>query len=202
MTENKNSIGIIYRNRFVYRAAMNTLYAGKYRDRFRLIVPYLGNVKSVLELCFGDTVFAELCKKRNVSWTGIDNNEMFVNKALKNRYHALCENILEMKEFPSSDCVVMTGSLYQFHSATNELFAKIFSCTSKLILSEPIRNLSSRKDVIGRMASRYSKTKDGIQPFRYDQKSLTEEISRLADKFAFSWKTYPADRDSIIVINK
>jgi hypothetical protein len=181
---------------------MNTLYAGKYRDRFRMIVPYLGNVKSVLELCFGDTVFAELCQRRNIDWTGIDNNEMFVSKAVKNRYHAMCENILEMKEFPSSDCCVMAGSLYHFHTESDVLFAKIFSSTSKLVLSEPIRNLASRKDVIGKMASRYSKTKDGIQPFRYDQKSLTEEISRLADKLSFSWKIYPAGRDSIIVINK
>ena len=56
---------------------MSLLYKGNYYKRFEPILKQIEG-KKVTEICFGDTLIADYCKKHQLGWTGIDTNAVFV----------------------------------------------------------------------------------------------------------------------------
>jgi ubiquinone/menaquinone biosynthesis C-methylase UbiE len=65
---------------------MNVLYLGKYKQRFAPIIDQIKMLpenSKILELCFGDIVIADHCKKNRLEWIGMDINESFVRQAQK-----------------------------------------------------------------------------------------------------------------------
>jgi hypothetical protein len=171
----------IYKNIFVYRAVMNFLYAGKYRSRFQNIIECIEIQKTskILELAFGDIQIAKWAKSSGIEWTGIDINESFVSNAIKNGYQAYLKDLNLVESFPSSDTAIIAGSLYHFHESMGSLIEKIMDNTNVLLISEPIKNISSSTNIFGKIAKNSANVNKGKEDFRFNEISLINELTYL-----------------------
>ena len=196
----KNSF--IYTNIRIYRFVMSLLYAGNYYRRFAAICRLISG-KKVTELCFGDTVIAGYCRKHGIGWTGYDINPNFIKRAAVKGFDVHPGNIKVMKSFAKADVCILAGSLYHFHEDPNALFEKMLLCAPKLILSEPVINLSGRNGIIGKLAKASAGVNGAAQAFRYTEQTLLNELERLAEKMNFTFSIAGRiDKDLIIIIDK
>lgn len=178
----------IYKNISFYRAAMQVLYKGKYRQRFDPVKKLLleKNCDSVVEICFGDTIIAEFCKEHQIRWKGMDANPSFVARAQKNGFQADLEQIHHHSVFPTCDAVVMMGSLYHFEKDSMPLVLSLLSSTRVLILNEPIKNLSQKK-MTRALAARLSDSGKGPESFRFSKESLLQLANEITQLVPFSF---------------
>jgi hypothetical protein len=194
---------LIYRNIFWYRLIMGVLYGGSYRRRFAPILGELGKAgpKTVLELCFGDVLIAEYCRKNNIGWKGFDINHSFVANACAQGFEAVEADVLSVAEFPKAEIVIIAGALYHFNrQELKTLFEKVFRATNTLLLSEPIENVSSRKGMIGSFAVGSSQTVRAEAYFRYNYQSLTSTLLDLGGELGFSQEIIGRFKKDLIVI--
>jgi len=188
----------IYSHIWYYRAVMNLLYMGTYRQRFLDIIGLMGrDVGSVCDLCFGDTVIAEWCHSQGIRWTGIDINPGFCRRARRLGFEVIEGDVLAV-ELREADVFVMAGSLYHFHSRLSALFDAIFRHTRRFILSEPIRNVSCRGGVLGWGARRAANAGSGQAAFRYSQRTLLEALEEQRRLKAFTLRVVSVDRDMVV----
>jgi len=186
---------------------MNMLYAGGYRGRFDHITENLMNLTAgtrILELCFGDIYVAEYCKKKGLVWTGIDINNKFVTRARRLGYNAHQSDLVTLDELPKADVCIMAGSLYHFHPHhTFQILEKMVDAADRLIISEPVSNLSSRRGLIGFLAKRAASIGKGNEEFRYNfpllLATLKEHGSSLDCRVVSVKSIY---KDSIIILEK
>lgn len=193
---------IVYSNIHLYRVVLNLLYAGTYRSRFEDVTRHLSGRVSVLELCFGDIWVAKYCRERGIAWTGFDINESFVRSACKKGYNAFCTDVSSMDALPKNDITVIQGSLYHFHEEMSSLLAKIFASTDALLVSEPVRNISSSGGAIGWLARRSADAGKGHEHFRYDADSLQALAAKQAPKFGCSYSVVGRKRDMTILFER
>lgn len=180
---------------------MNFLYKGNYTRRFDPVCELIQG-KSVTELCFGDTIVAEFCKKKGISWQGMDINPRFVSNALEKGHNAKLADIRKIN-LPSADTVIVCGSLYHFYPQLESLFTQILMSSSRIIVSEPVINLSSRKGIIGKLAKGSANVEGEEQHFRFTEESLLAEMETLSKKLDFKYSvTSRISKDIIILITQ
>lgn len=188
---------LIYRDLRVYRILMTLLYAGQYRTRFDHVCRLFRNTDStVLELCFGDVAIAEFCRRQGVRWTGLDTSESFVGYARRRGYDARLENVARTDAFPACDVCIMIGSLYQFKSQLHDIFPRLKCASSRLLLSEPVRNWTHASGVRGFLARTLS---DGV-PFRFDERSLIQTLDALQKAVGFDYRVVSVARDMLVEV--
>ena len=155
---------------------------------------------TVLELCFGDIIIAKECKKREIQWTGIDLNPVFVNFAQSLGYHAILEDVLLMEHIQPCDVCIMSGSLYHFHADIENIMAKLYASAPYVIISEPVVNLSSGKGFIGKLARIFTNAGKGNEDFRFNKISLIETLDKFRNELGFSYRVISVKRDMLIEI--
>lgn len=193
---------IIYFNIQLYRLAMNILYLGKYRKRFAYITKLIRS-KTVLELCFADTIIAAHCKQKSVDWLGIDINSHFVQRAIRKGYQARQINIKYIESLPNADNIVIVGSLYHFHNHLEQLFSKMLHASSHIIISEPVINLTGRKGIIGNLAKRMATVCGTPQSYRFTKQELLQVLLTMSFKLKFNYQVMNEfSKDIIIVLTK
>ena len=200
-----DNVSLIYRNIWLYRAMMNVLYSSGYKKRFEKVIRVIEDwkPKSLLELCFGDVIIAGYCKLNNIKWTGIDCNQTFVKHAISKNLDAKEANLLTLPEFPKADVCVIMGSLYHFQSDIHSLLSKMLKATDRIVISEPVKNLSDRKNIVGRIARRSANAGSGNEYFRYDESRLIKVIEEESKKLKFNFKVIDSyKKDLIITIEK
>ncbi len=181
---------------------MSLLYKGNYYKRFEPITKHILG-KNVTELCFGDTIIADYCKKNKLRWVGIDTNEFFVKNAIKKGFNAHLSEIENMAQFQKADTCIISSSLYHFHENLESLFTKMLTCAPQIIISEPVINLSNNKGIIGKLAKASANVNGKKQAFRFTEKTLTETLNFLSKKLSFEYSIVDKfDKDLIIVIKK
>jgi len=181
---------------------MNVLYSGQYVQRFKKIVSLLGpEISSVCELCFGDTFVAHWCRSRDIQWTGIDLNQGLCRRAAKLGFRVIEGDVLSLN-LPTADVFVMAGSLYHFHTNLSPFMDSILSRTSRLILSEPVKNLSSAPGLIGWWAKRSANPGTGHASFRYNKESLLAAIAEQQERKGFHYRVVSSDRDLLLEIQR
>lgn len=181
---------------------MSLLYKGKYYKRFGPILKQISG-KKVTEICFGDTIIAEYCRKKSIDWRGIDINEVFVSNAIKKGLSAERNDILSIAKLPEADTCIICGSLYHFNVNLESLFTKMLECAPLIIISEPVLNLSNNKGIIGKLAKASASVNGKHQPFRFTEKTLLDELNKLRDKLQFKYSVVDHfEKDIVIVIRK
>ncbi len=186
----------------MYRLLMNIIYKGNYYKRFDKITALITG-KNVTELCFGDTIIANYCKQNAIAWVGIDANKKFVQSAIEKKFNANFGNIEILEKFPASDTLIMCGSLYHFHQNLENLFLKMFTSSSQIIISEPVINLSSRNGFIGKLARVSASINGQKHSFRYTEQTLIKELDKLKNKIKFDYKIIVRfNKDLILLIQK
>jgi hypothetical protein len=181
---------------------MFLLYKGNYYNRFK---PLFKNIsgKKVTEVCFGDTIIAEHCKKAGIVWTGIDINERFVKNAVKKGFNAEQQDLEQIIALPKADTLIISGALYHFQNDQESLFKKMLDCAPQMIISEPVINLSNNTGIIGKLAKASASVNGKTQAFRYTEKTLLETIEQLSKQLQFNYTVEERfDKDLIIVITK
>jgi hypothetical protein len=182
---------------------MNLLYLGRYRRRFKDITNLLEQKdNNIVELCFGDIIVAEYCKESARHWVGYDINDVFVNYALKHGHNAVSTDILSLESLPDADVLIFAGSLYHFNENMHKIWQLMTSCASKIILSEPVKNITSIKNFVGKIGARASTVRNGAEAFRFDRRSLIEMLDRFKETYNFTYEIVSEKKDILIIINE
>ena len=118
-------------------------------------------------------------------------------------FNAHLENIQSVTPFQSAGVCIISGSLYHFHNDIETIFEKMLQCAPRLIISEPVINLSNKKGIIGKLA-KVSATINGTkQDFRFTEETLLLKLNDLSKKLNFRFEiAQRISKDLIIVINK
>ncbi len=181
---------------------MQVLYKGQYNKRYSKIFPLL-KANKITELCFGDTVIADYCKQNNILWTGYDTNAPFVKNAKKNNFNAFEADILKIEKFETADICLIIGSFYHFHQSLEILVAKMFDAAPVVIISEPIKNLTQSKGIIGKLAKGSSDINGVAQNFRFNEATLIQKLHELSLKLNFKTEVIEKfNKDMIIRLYK
>jgi hypothetical protein len=191
----------IYCNLRLYRFAMSLLYLGKYRARFERVCEVISPAdKAVLELCFGDVVIAERCRRLGKTWVGLDVSEAFVSYAVGRGFDARKQNVAGPEMLPASDVCIMMGSLYHFEGHFADLFRRIKSASSRFILSEPVKNWTHVAGLPGYLARKLTRAGEREEAFRFDEPSLLRTLDALAGEVGFTYRVVDVARDMIVEV--
>ncbi len=190
-------VSLVYKNIYFYRFIMNILYGMKYKKRFNDIIKLLdNNDNDIIELCFGDIYIAEYAKKRQKNWIGLDINNEFISNAKKQGYSAIKKDILS-DPIPKGDVCIMAGSLYHFIDNIEIVLSKMLKSSNKIIISEPIKNLSNNK-YIGFLAKKSANAGSGNETFRFTEKLFIDILEKYKKNLHFEYKIIKKDRDILV----
>jgi len=199
----KNNNSFVYTNLTIYRFILNILYLGQYKNRFLSITNSI-NLKEdekIVELCFGDILIANWCHKNNILWHGIDINDNFIKTAKNNNHSVQKKYVDDQIILPENNLVIIAGSLYHFNKSIINFIDNILSQTSKLIILEPIFNLSNLK-LLNKLLKYSSNIESKSHNFRYTKENLINVFNNLdKNKFKVSISR-PNWKDLLIVIKK
>lgn len=180
---------------------MNLLYGGAYLKRFAPVVACIRE-RTVLELCFGDTVIAGWCRAHHVKWEGLDIHEKFVNCARKRGFSAHAADLKQTEKLPSAELCIITGSLYHFHGNESRMFRLMLAAAPRVIISEPVRNWPPHESRTGKLLRKWLAGKND-PGYRYDRKSFNEMLREQSKKLEFKYQiTASFKKDLIAIIEK
>ena len=194
----------IYSHPTLYHFLMRMLYRKNFNARYQVIAEEIPERISVVDVCAGDAyLYFNFLIKKSIRYTALDNSPYFLSWAQKKGidYHKV--NVL-CDEIPKGDVVVMMASLYQFIPKEKEILQKLISSArQKVIISEPISNLSSSHiGIIARIANRLTTPFEDAGQYigeRFDEERL---ISLLTSFPGFQHSTkIPGGREIVSVIS-
>lgn len=174
------SATLIYRQAFIYEAAMWALYGRHYGARYSTIADLIPPDSKVLDLCCGPgTLFDRYLRRKRVDYTGLDISESFIRRLRQRGGKGLVWDLQRDIELPKSKYVVMQASLYGFLPNARPMFERMMRAAQNgVIVSEPIRNLaSSSNPVIAAMSKRLTDAGDHRSDHRFTEQTLDEFFS-------------------------
>lgn len=196
-----NGSGLLYRHAGFYRLMMEVLYKGRYRERFEDVCGQIhAEDRTVLELCFGDVLVAEYCRRRNVCWIGIDLSGPFVARAVRRGFDARQADLLCENSLPSCDLCVMMGSLYHFGQDPGRLFRRIKRVSRRLVISEPVVNWMQAGGVKRFLARTLTGVGGREVPFRFTVGSLLQALEGLSREVGFTYRVISTARDMVVEV--
>lgn len=182
---------------------MNLLYAGRYRNRFTDIIRLMGpDDKTVVELCFGDVFIADYCKETGRNWIGYDINGAFVDFARKKGHPAQCRDILSIESLPCADVLIFAGSLYHFSGSMDRIWRLMTAASPKILLSEPVHNITSQKNIIGAIGARATTVRNGAEAFRFDRDSFVQMLEAYRKSYGFTYHIISEKKDMLVSIHE
>ncbi|EKD28474.1 MAG: hypothetical protein ACD_79C00289G0002 [uncultured bacterium] len=199
--KNSSSKSLVYKNIYWYRTLLNILYFGKYYSKFKDIISlFEKDTKCVVELCFGDILIADYCRQNKIEWIGYDTNESFVKHATIKLFNAVKLDIMQISCFPEVDVCIISAALYHFYDNLEILFKKMLLCAPLIIISEPVNNICSYNRLTQYIAGKCSNAGYGDEFFRFNEKSLIENIETLKKTFNFSYEVVSIKREMLVKI--
>ena len=199
------SVSLIYRHIWLYQGLMNILYGFGYKKRFEQVIRVIAHhkPKSVLELCFGDVFMARYCTSHHIQWQGIDTNEYFVRRAIAKGFDAHCADLLDSSGLDKAEMLIIIGSLYHFQKDIHSLLSRMVSASQKIIISEPINNLSDQTNWLGWIARKSTNAGNGEESFRYTNSSLLEMLAEESRTLHFTFHVVGYyKRDCLVLIER
>ncbi len=176
--------GILYWHPLFYRLFMKIIYGRNFKARYEAIAKYIPEGASVVDVCCGDCyLYHNYLKFKKIDYLGLDVNPTFIVDAIRKGLKARLFDI-ENDPLPKADYIILQACLYQFIPRQNIILDKIFnSATKRIIISEPIHNLSNSKNpIIFFMAKIFAGLLIGSTTKRFDEKSLMELFAIYGDR--------------------
>jgi hypothetical protein len=196
-------LNIIYKNIWFYRIIMSLLYRGLYTQRFANIINVIGpSDRSILEVCFGDIHIANYCAHTGRKWKGLDINPSFITFAKNKGFDAEYGDISTLDRLPAADECIMAGSLYHFHHATMRVLSLMLASAPVVIISEPVKNITSMMGIIGTIGAFASSAGKGAEHFRYTTQTLTDMFDSASKQLSFSYEIISEGRDLLVRITR
>ena len=194
---------IIYRSAPLYELAMLLLYGRHYPSRYRAIADLIPADRSLVDLCCGPALlFNRYLRAKNVRYTGLDINEGFIRKLIRNGGSGQVWDLRKDDPLPRADYVMMQASLYHFLPDASSVVERMLdAATRQVIIAEPIRNLTdSKSPVFARLGQFFTNPGVGEQPHRFTEASLDELFSVYASQVERSF-LIAGGREKVYVIN-
>ncbi len=123
------------------------------------------------------------------SYRGVDINPTFVKHAVRRGLDVVCKDI-GAYDIPKTECILIHNSLYQFYPQHEALIARaLASATEKLIISEPVVNLSSSSNrLIAALARRLTSMGGSVSTKRFNRGEAEDIFQRFgrAARLSFS----------------
>ena len=155
-------VPFIYRHPLIYTAIMRMLHRSAFDARYRLVAAEVPEGASVTEACCGDCELYRRSLQGKVSrYTGLEFSPAFVRAA---QGHGIdCrETDLRTAEIPEADVVIMQAALYQFHPDAAGMIRRLLQAAGRrVIIAEPVKNLSESGSGLLRAISRKLTATDG-----------------------------------------
>jgi hypothetical protein len=168
--------GLAYWYPVTYRLIERILYGRSYRRHYEALRREIGTF-SVLELCCGDCQIVDYLQGN--TYQGMDINPRFVNHARMRGLNVSLQDV-SVGALPQAECVLIHNSLYQFFPHYEKLIDKaLASAQKKLIISEPVINLSSSSSrVVSFMAKRATIVGKGSSGKRFNYREMEEIFTK------------------------
>jgi hypothetical protein len=166
---------LIYSHPTIYRLLMRLIYGGGgFAARYRALSELIPDGADVFEACAGDAyLYLHHLQARGIRYRAGESNEGFVAHA-RARGIRMERFDLRSDPVPVADIVVLHASLYQFMPDHAAIVGRLLAAARRrLIVSEPVRNLSSSPNPLIRwLAQRSADPGSGHKQQRFDEASL------------------------------
>ena len=169
---------LIYAHPAIYQLLMRLIYAGGYAARYQALSQLIPDGADVFEACAGDAhLYRHYLQPRGIRYRAGEFNATFVAHA-RARGIDMQRFDLRADEVPRADVVLLHASLYQFMPEHRQVVDRLLAAArQQLIISEPVRNLSSsRWGLIRWIARRSADPGSGHMAQRFDEQSLDEFV--------------------------
>ena len=197
------SESLIYRSPRIYDAVMHVLYGRHARARLGAVAELVPPRASVVELCCGSArLYRNHLRDRDVDYLGLDLNPRFVEAARRGGACAVVRDVGDGAPLPPADVVLIQASLYHFLPAPERIVDRMLAAArSRVIVSEPVRNLStSGVGFVAALARRSADPGGGGGDRRFDEASL-DAFMRRYDGAVEREFAIPGGRDKVYVLD-
>jgi SAM-dependent methyltransferase len=197
------STSLIYRSALGYELLMRALYGRHYGDRLRAVADEVPESATVLELCCGPgTLYSRFLRERVRGYTGLDVNERFVARLRQRGVDARVFDLGRCSEaLPRADVVLIQASLYHFLPHAEEIVDRMLDAADqRVVVSEPVRNLASSKNVVIGMLGRRA-ADPGVRggASRFTEETLDALMSRYRELVQVE-RLIPGGREKLFVL--
>ncbi len=175
---------LIYSHQNVYQLVMRLLYGRHFRARYETLAAEIPAGAKVVDLCAGDAyLYRHFLRQKGVDYLGLELSPQFVAAGQAQGVPMREFNVWNDK-IPAAEVVIMQASLYQFLPNTDAVVQKMLAAArSKVIIAEPIRNLSEEDGWLGKISRAMTKPRaeDGAYSGRrFNETSLRGLFSSFA----------------------
>lgn len=190
----------VYSNRVLYHVAMRLLYGRYFEARYAAIAEEVPQGSTIVDVCAGDCyLYLGHLRHKGVAYLGLDISPQLVRWARSHGAPAK-EFDLWRDQVPTAEVVVLQASLYQFVPYVEAIMHKLLcAARDKLVVSEPIHNLSASGGRLFAWVARYltapNSAGEGYVGERFDCQSLTTLFGSF-DAFQRAW-IIPGGREMI-----
>jgi SAM-dependent methyltransferase len=194
---------LVYRSPAIYDAVMHVLYGRHAGARLAAVAELIPGGSSVVELCCGPgRLYRDHLRRRGVDYLGLDLNPRFVEATRRAGARAAVRDVGDGAPLPSADVVVIQASLYHFLPAPEGVVDRMLAAArTRVIVSEPIRNLSSSGvGLVAALARRSADPGSGAGDRRFDEASLDAFMRRYAHLVEREL-AIPGGRDKVFVLD-
>lgn len=184
----------LYWHPLIYKFSMQFLYGEDFLKKYRMVAEEAGKF-SVLDVCCGDCFLANYIEHHK--YRGIDVNTSFINYGRKKGLNVTFADVA-MDGWPSAECIVILGSMYQFIPLHEEILNKAFKFAKRrIIVSEPISNLAHSRNRFVAWLARHC-TSPGVKSSR--ERFTRSSLISLFEKYS-AVKILDAGRELIGVFD-
>jgi trans-aconitate methyltransferase len=171
-------VSLIYRSASVYECVMRALYGRHHGGRLRAVAEQVPAGATVLELCCGPgSLYLRYLRTRVSNYIGLDSNPVFVTRLQARGVDARLTNLIDRGQpLPRADVAIMQASLYHFLPDADEILRRMLAAANRrVIISEPVRNLSSSTvPLVGAIARRSADPGVGRHAERFTETALDQ----------------------------
>jgi hypothetical protein len=187
----------IYWNSTGFDLVMRSLYGDALARTYGAVADRIESGASVADLCCGTArLFRDHLRARGCAYVGLDFNSQFVLQMRREGVETRFFNALT-DDVPSADYVTMISSFYHFRRSAEEVLDRMRSSARRgVIISEPVKNMSSHPSPLGGVAAWLTNPGVGEYDQRFDLATF-EAFSRQNGASEFSYR--PGDRNAIAV---
>lgn len=193
----------IYRTALGYELVMRVLYGRNYAKRMQVVAEEVPEGASVVELCCGPgTLYRRYLRARNSAYIGLDVNDGFVQGLLADGVDARRVDLgNDAEPLPGADVALIQASLYHFLPHPEPIVERMLAAArDRVIVSEPIRNLSSSGNpLLGRLGRRASEPGAGGGDQRFTEETLDRLMDRYSDRVLRTF-LIPGGREKVYVL--
>lgn len=170
---------LIYSHQSLYHLLMQVLYGRYFDARYQAVADEIPAGASVVDVCAGNGyLYLKYLRFKNVRYLGLDISPQLVHWAQRHGVRMQRSNVWA-DEIPIGDIIVMQASLYQFIPQADQILRKmLLAARDRVIVAEPIRNLSSSRNplfsIVGRRLTVPARNAERYHAQRFDYRSLMQ----------------------------